>query len=100
MAWPDGRLIAKAGAIFGAPVAICWCFFCDFLVLFCSGSFLNCVFFLCLSGVFFGALAGKMARAHFAICWCFFCSGSFLNCVFFCVLLVLLLVLWLVLLFI
>ena len=34
MAWPDGRLIAKAGAIFGAPVAICWCFFCDFLVLF------------------------------------------------------------------
>ena len=45
MAWPDGRLIAKAGAIFGAPVAICWCFFCDFLVLFCSGSFLNCVFF-------------------------------------------------------
>ena len=42
------------------------------------------MFFLCLSGAFFGALAGKMARAHFAICWCFFCSGSFLNCVFLC----------------
>ena len=24
-----------------------------------------------------------MAGAHFAICWCFFCSGSFLNCAFF-----------------
>ena len=45
MAWPDGRLIAKAGAIFGAPVAICCCFFAVSSCFFCSGSFLNCAFF-------------------------------------------------------
>ena len=97
MAWPDGKLIAKAGAIFGAPVAICWCFFCDFLVLFCVSSFLDCVFFV-LVWCLFGALAGKMAGAHFVICWCLFCLSSFPDCAcLFCALLVLVLVLWLVL---
>ena len=83
----------------GALFVICWCSFCDMLVLFCSASFPACAFILCVSGAFFDARA-QMGSCSFCDFLVFFSLGSFLDGAFFLCLSGVFLVLWLVLLFI